>query len=151
MIRKAEIGDLDAIRELNYKLFDLEFHNFNPALNMKWTYSEKGEKYFKDVIEKGTVWVAVDNQKVIGYLAGIICGRSSYKINTLAEIDNIFVDEKYRGKGIGKKLVSEFKKYCINNKIEEIKVTTNALNTNARGFYENNGFKDFEATYKMKL
>lgn len=151
IIRKANIDDLKAVQELNYKLFDLEYNNFDPALNMKWTFSEKGEKYFTELIENGTVWVAEDNNKVIGYLAGSIIGKTSCATKTLAELDNFYIDEEYRKKGIGKKLVVEFKKFCISQGIEEMKVTASYQNINARKFYKNNGFDDFEITYKMKL
>ena len=32
-----------------------------------------------------------------------------------------------------------------------MKVTASSKNINAREFYKNNGFDDFEVTYKMKL
>ena len=151
IIRKANIDDLKYVQELNYKLFDLEYNNFDPALNMEQTFSEKGEKYFKELIKNGTVWIAEDNNKLIGYLAGSIIGKPSCTIKTLAELDNFYIDEQYRRKGIGKKLVEELKKYCILQDIEEMKVTANYKNINAREFYKNNGFDDFEITYKMKL
>ena len=150
-IRKAVCEDLKSVQELNYKLFDLEYSNFDPALDMQWTFSEKGENYFKELIKNGTVWVAVHDERIIGYLAGCIKGKPSYATKTLAELDNFYIDKEYRRQGIGKKLVLEFKKYCINLGIEEIKVTASALNINARNFYKNNGFNDFEVTYKMKL
>lgn len=150
-IRKAILEDLKYVQELNYKLFELEYNNFDPALNMNWTFSEKGENYFRELIKSGTVWVAVDNNKVIGYLAGSIGEKPSYVTTSLAELDNFYIEKEYRRQGIGKKLVEEFKQYCINNQIQEIKVTANAKNTNARAFYENNGFDDFEVTYKMKI
>lgn len=151
IIRKASIDDLKSVQKLNYKLFDLEYNNFDPVLNMEWTFSEKGEKYFKKLIENGTVWVAEDNNKVIGYLAGSVIGMPSCATKTLAELDNFYIDEEYRKKGIGKKLVEEFKKYCISQNIAEMKVTASYKNINAREFYKNNGFDDFEITYKMKL
>ena len=151
IIRKANIDDLKCVQELNYKLFDLEYNNFDSALNMEWTFSEKGEKYFKKLIENGTVWVAEDNNKVIGYLAGSIIGNSSCMTKTLAKLDNFYIDKEYRRKGIGKKLIEELKKYCVSQDIEELKVTANYENVNAREFYKSNGFDDFEITYKMKL
>ena len=47
--------------------------------------------------------------------------------------------------------MQEFKNYCISQGIEEIKVTALSKNINARNFYENCGFEEFEVTYKMKL
>lgn len=97
IIRKATENDLKVVQELNYKLFELEFNNnYDPALNMEWTFSEKGEGYFKELIEEGTVWVAVDGNKIIGYLAGSIDGKPSYATKTLAELDNFYIDEEYR-------------------------------------------------------
>lgn len=151
IIRQALLNDLKKIQELNYKLFKFEYNNFDSSLNMNWTYSEKGEKYFKKLIQDGTIWIAENNNKIIGYLAGSIAGKPSYSTKTLAELDNFYIDEKYRRKGIGKKLVLELKKYCINNEIDEIKVSSKASNNNAKEFYKNNGFDEFEITYKMKL
>lgn len=110
-----------------------------------------GANYFKELIEEGTVWVAVDSSKIIGYLAGSIDVKPEYATKSLSELDNFYVEEEYRRQGIGKKLLEEFKKYCISKSIEEIKVTATAKNINAREFYKNNGFEDFEITYKMKL
>ena len=151
VIRKAELEDLKEIQKLNYKLFELEYNNFDPALNMEWTFSKTGEDYFKDLIEKGTVWLVVDNDKVIGYLAGSIDGKPAYATKSLAELDNFYIEEEYRRQGIGKRLVEELKKYCKTKGIEEIIVTASAKNMNAREFYQNNGFDEFEITYKMKL
>ena len=66
VIRKATLEDLRQVQDLNYKLFDFEYKNFDSSLNMGWTFSEEGEKYFRKVIEKGTVWLAVDDDKIIG-------------------------------------------------------------------------------------
>ena len=149
--RKATIDDLNEVQKLNYKLFELEYNSFDPALNMEWTFSKKGENYFKSLFEDGTIWVALDDNKVIGYLAGNIKGKPSYATKTIAELDNFYIEEEYRRQGIGKRLVEEFRNYCISKEIEEIKVTASAKNKNAREFYQKNGFEEFEITYKMKL
>ena len=47
VIRKATQEDLKAIQELNYKLFELEYNNFDQDLNMDWTFSKTGENYFR--------------------------------------------------------------------------------------------------------
>jgi len=56
IIRKAILEDLKEVQKLNYKLFELEYNNFDPDLNMDWTFSKIGEDYFKSLIEDGTVW-----------------------------------------------------------------------------------------------
>ena len=62
IIRKATIDDLDKVQKLNEKLFLREFKKFNKFLNMKWTFSEKGKKYFEGLIKNDFVYVAtMDN------------------------------------------------------------------------------------------
>ena len=151
IIRKANIEDTKSVQELYFRLFELEYNNFDATINVEWPISGAGEKYFKELINEGTVWVAVDNGKVIGYLAGRIIGKPDYIIRARAELENIYIDAGYRKRGIGKGLVHEFRNYCINNGIEEIKVTASSKNMNAREFYKFNGFGDFEVSYKMKL
>ena len=113
--------------------------------------NNKIEDYFKSLIEDGTIWIALDDNKVIGYIAGSVEGKPSYATKSLAELDNFYIEEEYRRQGIGKRLVQEFKNYCMSKGIEEMKVTASAKNVNAREFYKSNGFEDFEVTYKMKL
>jgi len=151
IIREATEKDLKGIQKLNYKLFELEYNSYDPALNMDWTFSQIGENYFKNILKDGIIFVATEEDRIIGYLAGSINIQTSYIIKSLAELDNCYVEEAYRNQGIGKKLLEEFKQYCIHQGIQEIKVTCSAKNINARKFYENNKFEDFEKTYKMKI
>jgi len=151
VIRKATLEDLKVVQDLNYKLFDFVHKNFDSSLNMEWTFSDKGEKYFKEVIENETVWVAIDNDKIIGYLAGIMKSYNSINAKS-AEVDNFYIEEEYRRLGIGKRLVNEYKEYCKSKGIDTIYVTANAKNKNARSFYQASGFNDeYEVTYKMKI
>ena len=151
VIRKANIEDLKLVQDLNLKLFQFEYNNFNPSLNMEWTFSAEGETYFKGLIKNGTVWVAVDDHKVIGYLAGSIAKKAYYINQIQAELDNFYIDKEYRRKGIGKKLIKEFKEYCRKQGVEEMIVTASSKNVNAIEFYKSNEFEDFEVTYKTKL
>ena len=150
-IRKANIEDLRAIQELNDTLFKLEYENFDSSLKVGWPFTENGEKYFKDIIQKEIAFVAIDKNTIIGYLAGTVDTKNSCIIKLVSELDNFYIDEKYRNQGIGTKLVDEFKKYCSSKGIEEMKVTASALNVNAIEFYRKNGFTEFEITLKTTL
>ena len=150
-IKKADITYLKDIQNLNNQLFELEYNNFDSALKVGWTFEEKGTSYFKDMLENEIVYIALDKDNVVGYLAGSINIQGSYVTKSLAEVDNMFILEDYRKYGIGSKLMNEFKQYCIENNIEELKVTAYAKNSNARKFYKKNGFNEFEITLKQKL
>lgn len=150
-IKKARIENLKEIQELNNQLFELEYNNFDPALKVGWALEKEGTEYFTDMINNEIVFIGVDGNKVVGYLAGSVNIQSSYVTKSLAEIDNMFIMEDYRRTGLGTMLINEFKKYCSDIGIEEIKVTASAKNSNAINFYKKNGFEDFETTLKIAL
>ncbi len=150
-IKKADITYLKDIQNLNNQLFELEYNNFDSALKVGWTFEEKGTSYFKDMLENGIVYIALDKDNVVGYLAGSINIQGSYVTKSLAEVDNMFVLEEYRKYGIGTKLINKFKEYCLKHKIEELKVTASAKNVNAINFYKKNEFNEFETTLKQEV
>lgn len=151
IIKKATIENLNEIQELNNQLFELEYNNFDSSLKVGWPFEKEGIEYFSDMLNNQVVFIAFVDNSVVGYLAGSINVESSYVTKSLAELDNMFILENYRNYGIGTKLVNEFKKYCLNIGIQEIKVTASARNNNAINFYKKNGFEDFEVTFKMTL
>ena len=151
IIRKATIEDLNDITNLNNKLFKLEKENYDNTLVENWPLSEDGNEYFEDLIINQYVIVATINNKVIGYLAGSINEKGSYKEVQYGEINNMFIDEKYRKYGIGKKLINEFKDYCKDNKIYNIKVEASYKNKGAIEFYHKNGFNEFNLTLTSKI
>lgn len=151
IIKKATIENLNEIQELNNQLFELEYNNFDSSLKVGWPFEKEGIEYFSDMLNNQVVFIALVDNSVVGYLAGSINVELSYVTKSLAELDNMFILENYRKYGIGTKLVNEFKKYCLNIGIQEIKVTASTRNNNAIKFYKNNGFEDFEVTFKMTL
>lgn len=151
IIRKAILKDLDSIQKLNNSLFDLEFNEFDNTLNRGWSFEKEGKEYFEDVIKNEIVFVAQENEKIIGYLAGYVCEQMSYKTETFAELDNMYIDDKYRRLGIGTLLISKFKRYCRDKNIQNIQVTTSAKNNRAIQFYLKNGFKNYNITLKYKI
>lgn len=151
IIRKATMEDLSSIQELNNKLFEYEYQNFDSNLAIGWPYTKKGLDYFTDAIKNQLVLVAQDENMIIGYLAGTLNVKPSYVLEPYAEIDNIYILESYQNLGVGSKLILEFKEYCFNHEIFEMKVTANAKNKNAILFYMKNHFEDFEITLKSKI
>lgn len=151
IIRKAELADLNSIQKLNDNLFDLEFNNFDDTLKREWALEKEGQEYFEDMIKNEIVFVAQIEGKIVGYLAGSICEQISYITETFAELDNMCIDDEYRRYGIGTLLMNEFKKYCKEKNMQNIKVTASAKNNRAIQFYRKNGFEDYNVTLKIKM
>jgi ribosomal protein S18 acetylase RimI-like enzyme len=148
-IRQATINDLSTIQKLNNDLFKLEKENYDPTLVIDWPLSADGKEYFEDLILNHYVIVATINNNVVAYLAGTINEKGSYEEIQYGEINNMLINEKYRGYGVGQKLIYEFKKYCKENDIYNLKVIASAKNINAINFYKKNGFNDFNVTLTM--
>lgn len=143
-IRNATEDDLETIQELNLKLFEKEIKEFDSSLDKNWTFSEKGKSYFTDRIKKGIALIAEVGGAPIGYLVGGEAETQEYrKIGKTAELDNMFVLEKFRQKGVGKALVNGFFKWCKENGYKKIRVDASARNNNAINFYRKLGFADY--------
>ena len=151
LIRKATLSDIKAIQKLNHELFKLEKKSFDSTLITDWPLSQAGKKYFEDLINNEYVIVATDNNIVIGYLAGSINEKGSYSMIQYGDINNMFLDEKYRGQGIGKTLIDNFKKYCIDNGIQNLKVVASFKNKDAQKFYKKLGFNEFDITLTTSI
>jgi dTDP-4-amino-4,6-dideoxy-D-galactose acyltransferase len=96
-------------------------------------YIEWIEKSVKKVIAK-EVLVYYENEDEKGL---ITLGLK----NNIGSIGLLVVDEKERGKSIGKKLVQEALLYFKENKIDIVEVVTQLDNKSACGFYKSMGFE----------
>jgi len=150
-IRRAEIKDLDAILQLNHKLFEKEHREYDNSLDLNWTY-DKGVKIFNDDIINDFAAVAEIDEKIIGYLVGeTLDPETSWRTVKIAELNNMFIEKEFRNQGIGKKLIEEFVKWCKNKQIDRISVRASAQNELGIEFYKQIGFKNYDVVLEMKL
>jgi len=156
IIRKAMMKDLKDIQNLNFKLFEKEHKEYDSSLNLDWTFGKVGTKYFQDMIskERGCVLIAIVDDKIVGYLCG---GLKQKKVEScrnlliVAELENTFVLDEFRSKGIGKQLYSKFMEWCKMQNVEKIRVGVFAQNELAIKFYRNNNFKDYTLILESDL
>ena len=91
-------------------------------------------KYLKEFLDKGLFFVAEDKNMIIGYTAGEILNGSVVYLNCLV------VNPMKRGKGVGTKLLTEFKRRIKNLKISMVFFFVPKSNPNSIKFYQKNGF-----------
>lgn len=84
------------------------------------------------------VFIAIENEKVIGCLMSKNKGRNLIKLRQMA------VDEKWQGKGIGKLLMQTAEAFAIENGIQKIELHARE---NAIGFYERLGYSGYGETF----
>jgi ribosomal protein S18 acetylase RimI-like enzyme len=142
VFRKANIKDLRSILELNLKLFKKEYEEFDKIINLNWTYSD-GKKYFRKRITKkdGFSEVIEYKNKIIGYLCGGKRKKLPYwKKAQYAEIESFFLENKFRNKGLGSKLLRDFINWCKEKRINYTFISASAQNLPAMRLYKKFGF-----------
>lgn len=150
-IRKANMQDIDSIIKLNKMLFDLEYKNFDNTLDIERPFSNEWTNYFKYSIMNSITLVATIDDQIIGYMIWNLDSQYSYNTVKQAELNNMCILDEYRKLWIGTKFITEFKRICKDNNIQEIKVIASYENTNAISFYKKNGFNESELTLKIKI
>lgn len=115
------------------------------TLNAKryWNYPEEYIQLWKedltitaDYIKSNLVVVCMDRKEIVGYFSIIIEEYSSLS-EQQAFLDNLFIDPRFIGKGIGTKLLNEALNWCNRNEIDQLFVVSDP---NAKGFYLKSGF-----------
>ena len=153
-IEKAKITDLKDIQFLNQELCKKENNDFDPTINPNYSFSENGEEYFKSRIESpdGLALIVREGQEAVAYLVGGMVAPEDYRsVKSVAELENMFVREEMRGKGIGGKLIQQFEDWCKERGVEVIRVVASAQNSEAIKFYEAHGAKPVSLTLEKNF
>lgn len=91
----------------------------------------------------GCVWLITIKGKTIGYVI-LTFGFSIEYHGQEAFIDEVFIEETYRGKGIGTKVVEFLEKQCRDLGINAIHLEVERENIPAQNFYRKIGFQDHD-------
>lgn len=147
-IIKANLSELEIIREVSIQTFSETFTAVNSAENMK--------NYIRDNFNPNKIASEINNpnsafyiaqleKETVGYLKINFDGAQTekQKENTL-EIHRIYVLKEFHGKKIGQLLLNEAVKIANNNKIDSIWLGVWEKNEKALLFYKKNGFVVFD-------
>ena len=132
---------LNEISEIKNMLTDLiqdERQNYDSNINENY----KVEEFYEKLINNNdkTIFVARDNDIVLGYVYGFIQDNGCHYNNKVAQLDALFVKEQYRGNGIARSLMKEFINWAEEKGVAYIELSVCKNNTNAISLYENEGF-----------
>ncbi|MEM0026536.1 MAG: ribosomal protein S18-alanine N-acetyltransferase [Ignisphaera sp.] len=124
VIRRAERNDIESIYELEKKCFKDPY----PEIVLRMLYELYPELFF--VAEEN------DTKTIVGYVSGMI------RIDGFGHIVSICVDQRYRGRGIGRKLME-----TIENAMRTLfsvcryRLEVRVSNTNAINLYKSLGYR----------
>lgn len=93
--------------------------------------------------------VALIENKIVGWIHVFKAVRLETK--PFAEIGGLVVNENYRNKGIGKKLVAEVKQWCLEKNIYDLRVRSNVKRKDAHQFYTFIGFGEMKEQKVFKI
>ncbi len=152
VIREIMVGD-----EINWKEIDDSF-TVDSTIVLSLTGRQIGftvkeipgytksysEEQFEEAAD-GDCSEYIDSPDQIAYLAcaeNQVVGRIVLKRNwnKYAYVEDIAVDKKYRGQGVGRKLIEQAKRWAKNGGMPGIMLETQSNNVNACKFYESCGF-----------
>lgn len=144
-IRRAKETDMDGINRLLEQVLTVH-HNGRPDLFKAGEKKYTDEELLEILLDDETpVFVAVDGQEaVLGYA---FCRFQQHKNSHILTdikslyIDDLCVDEKERGRHIGKRLYEYVLEFARANDCYNVTLNVWACNESARKFYEKCGLK----------
>ena len=114
-------------------------------------YDEVGIKRLLNKINKnkGKIFFVQNNKKVIGVAVCFIVKQSKENLlevvpTKLGQLEELYLEEEYRGKGIGRLMLEHVQKYLKSRGCDTLWLTVFAHNKNARDFYIQEGFIERE-------
>ena len=141
-IRKATLEDLKILHELNLKL--IECMNDKNLKEIEAIKDKCYSYYEKKLRSENTIFLIAEEREPIAYIFGEIRKSTSlFKHRKRGIIHDLFVLEGWRGKGVGKVLVNEIKKWFKNKGVSWVLVCVLSTNKNAIKFWRKLGFKDY--------
>lgn len=148
--REIQIEDHNAVKD--QLVFLVEFIATINPLRLEHPQDVYREDYFTKVMHslnanKGTIFVALDQEKIVGCIIGILKEQSAeelteYKKVSIGCITDLYVDQKYRKQGIAQHLLNDIENYFKIKGCQYSELYVLTANTSAYNLYKKNKYKD---------
>jgi phosphinothricin acetyltransferase len=94
----------------------------------------------KALCESSTLCLVVENTgQIIGF--GSLIPYYLPTVGEIGRIEDVIIDENYRGQGLGRNLLNELIKLAKENNLLKLQLTSNPQRLAARNLYQDLGFK----------
>ena len=137
ILRKGIPGDIDGIFALVQEFAasygpekDKFINSFTNALNDEATF----------------LCIAQHNDQMVGYCLGFDF-YAFYSNGRVSWLEEIMVEQNFRSRGIGQKLMHEFESWCASRNSAFINTATHS----ATKFYESRGYKSHATYFRRKI
>lgn len=142
--RPAAEADVDAIIEMMRRYYAEDGYLFAEA---------EARQAVVDLIRDdklGRLWVARDPDRVIGYLA-VTLGFSLEYRGRDAFIDELFIEDRARGQGLGRRALEIAESYCRERGVNALHLEVEHHREAALELYRRSGFENHDRLLMTKL
>jgi GNAT superfamily N-acetyltransferase len=145
-VRPAHFDDIPEMCGLLSELFSIE-SDFRPDSQKQ---ADGLGLLVGDRSGLSAVLVASDGNSVVG-MCSVQTLISTAQGGPAGLVEDLIVREDCRGKGIGKKLLSEIIEWCVTKNISRVQFLRDIENLAAMEFYASNGWKDTKLVCMRRL
>lgn len=155
-IRKATKKDLHTIVDFSCKLLLEHEKTFSDFPKLSKNIKSKQRKFFKKYITRKDAvgFIALENGKPIGHLLGNEKKDHSVFAESerpMGHVGNFYVEPEFRGKGVGKKLFAELKKWFRKRGLKKAEVDFITSNKRTKRLYKELGFRPYDERWRRNL
>lgn len=115
-------------------------------------FNDKNEDSFNKILEDPDAFIdlAYIDDETVGFVAYSMRNLIRYP-KSIVEIEELFVQENYRKKGIGKKLVNHVISFAKKRKCQQVMLGSGLKLKGGHEFYKKLDFEDYEYRFRFKL
>lgn len=142
MIRKANLNDIKEI----LRIVDIAISDMHSYDNFQWDENYPREKDFKNDIYNRELFVCQENNEVAGFACINFDEPEEYNTLTWSLktpamiVHRMAVNPKFKGCGVGLKLMKFAENLSKEKNINHMKIDTNSLNTKAQNLFKRCGY-----------
>jgi ribosomal protein S18 acetylase RimI-like enzyme len=152
-LREARATDMPLVK----KIFVGTSWNYIPETQKKLLDREKWNRnvieYYESLLKQEDSMVFIAENEHHKYIGHLIVGQTKGTITELSSgyIYDIFVEQEFRGKGVGKLLLEKAENYCRKKRHSRIALLVPATNDSAIELYSKTGFKPERITMAKEI
>lgn len=151
IIRDMEINDYNGIDKLMQQVHSIHVEN-RPDLYVELEHPLSKSEFEELVQNKNVISIiAEESGIVIGLCIVSIRNKSGMIEKKVAYMDDLCIDERFRGQGVGKKLFSFVSDIARKKGAQRLDLMVWSFNKNALSFYEELGMKPQRYIFEKEL
>lgn len=141
--KSADAGHVDLLVEFMREFYEFDRHAFDDGVARTALREILGDDSF------GRVWLIEVDGSAVGYVV-LTLGFSLLYHGRDAFIDEIYVRESYRGRGVGRRSLQFVEGVCRELGVRALHLEVGRTNANAQAVYRRAGFVDHDSQLMTK-